>query len=60
MRDVTSRSQGAENGETSRGSGRALGGIETARGPEHYIFLSMALMRTLGTTGYGIAMQREE
>ncbi|MFD6698206.1 MULTISPECIES: NADPH-dependent F420 reductase [unclassified Microbacterium] len=35
-----------------------LGGIETARGPEHYIFLSMALMRTLGTTGYGIAVQR--
>jgi predicted dinucleotide-binding enzyme len=35
-----------------------LGDIATARGPEHYIFLSMALMRVLGTTSYGIAVQR--
>jgi predicted dinucleotide-binding enzyme len=34
-----------------------LGGIETARAPEHYIFLSMAIMRALGTTAYGIGVQ---
>lgn len=34
-----------------------LGDIETARAPEHYIFLSMAIMRTLGTTDYGIGVQ---
>ena len=33
-----------------------LGGIATARGPEHYIFLSMLLARKLGTTDYGIAV----
>jgi predicted dinucleotide-binding enzyme len=35
-----------------------LGDIGTARAPEHYIFLSMAFMRVLGTTSYGIAVQR--
>ena len=34
-----------------------LGGIVTARAPEHYIFLSMAIMRALGTTDYGIGVQ---
>lgn len=33
-----------------------LGGIETARGPEHYIFLSMLVARKLDTTEYGIAV----
>jgi predicted dinucleotide-binding enzyme len=35
-----------------------LGDIGTARAPEHYIFLSMAIMRVVGTTSYGIAVQR--
>jgi predicted dinucleotide-binding enzyme len=34
-----------------------LGDIATARAPEHYIFLSMAIMRALGTTDYGIGVQ---
>jgi len=34
-----------------------LGDIATARAPEHYIFLSMAIMRALGTTSYGIGVQ---
>ncbi len=34
-----------------------LGGIETSRAPEHFIFLSMAIMRALGTTDYGIGVQ---
>ncbi len=34
-----------------------LGGIATARATEHYIFLSMSLMRVLGTTSYGLHIQ---
>lgn len=33
-----------------------LGGITTARGPEHYIFLSMLIAGKLDTTEYGIAV----
>jgi predicted dinucleotide-binding enzyme len=35
-----------------------LGGIATARGPEHYIFLSMLIAQKLQTTSYGIAVVR--
>lgn len=34
-------------------------GVDTARCPEHCTFLSMALMRALGTTGSGIAVHQE-
>jgi len=35
-----------------------LGDISTARGPEHYIFLSMGIMRALGSTAYALSIVR--
>jgi hypothetical protein len=35
-----------------------LGGIETARGPEHYFLLFAALMQTLRSSQWNIAVQR--